>query len=262
MPWPIRTALILVLTVAVLVLLLWLFQRRLVYFPAGDPGTAPPGWEAVSATTTDGIDLRGWVTDGVAGQPIVIVFHGNAGNRGGRLPLGRALAAHGYGVVMFDYRGYGGNEGRPTEEGLQTDARAVWGWARDRYPGRRLIVFGESIGAAVATGLAVQHPPSALILRSPFTSLADVASHHYPFLPVGVLLRDEFPVVEQISSVDAPVTVVAGSADRTVPWSQSLAVFDAAATHATWVLIEGADHNDPELSHGPAVVEAIRDAAE
>ncbi|MCU1626618.1 MAG: hypothetical protein JWP64_1567 [Pseudonocardia sp.] len=159
-------------------------------------------------------------------------------------------------MLLLDYRGYGGNPGTPTEEGLAADARAAHHHltAERGVDPRRLVLLGESLGAAVATRLALERPVGALVLRSPFTSLADVAATHYPYLPVRALLRDRFPIEDTVGSVPAPVIVVAGGADEIVPPARSRAV--AAAAGAPYVEVPGARHNDPDLGHGPAVVDA------
>jgi fermentation-respiration switch protein FrsA (DUF1100 family) len=120
-----------------------------------------------------------------------------------------------------------------------------------------LIYFGESLGAAVVTELATEHPPAGLVLRSPFTDLAAVGRRHYPFLPVRLLLRDRYPVVEQIASVDVPTAVVYGTRDSIVPPDQSQAVARAAAGPTQVVAVEGADHNDRELFDGSALIDAV-----
>ncbi|MGI9643528.1 MAG: alpha/beta hydrolase [Acidimicrobiia bacterium] len=258
---PIRIALLTLVIVALAIVGLWLAQRRLIYLPTGSPGSPPEVWQQATATTSDGLELAGWFLPGAPDRPIVIVFHGNAGNRGDRVVLGSRLAEAGLGVAMFDYRGYGGNAGSPSEGGLATDARAMVSWVEEHHPGRDIMYFGESLGAAVAVGVSVERPPHALILRSPFRSLSSVAAVHYPVLPVGLLLWDNYPVAEQIAHVDAPTTVIAGSADGTVPTGQSRDVYQAALDPAEWLLIDGADHNDASLSHGPAVIAAVRRAA-
>ena len=125
----------------------------------------------------------------------------------------------------------------------------------------RLLYFGESLGAAVVTELATEHPPAGLILRSPFVDLASVAAVHYPFLPVRALLRDRFPLAEQIARIDVPTTVVYGSEDSIVPPEQSRAVADAAAQLHRLVEVPGADHNDRILLDGDALVEAVLELA-
>jgi hypothetical protein len=204
--------------------------------------------------TPDGIIRRVWVVPAV-GEPKarVLVFNGNAGNMGHRLPLARSLAADGMEVVLFDYRGYGDTGGAPSEDGLLIDALAVADIAFDTdLP---VVYLGESLGGAVATGLATRFPPDALMLRSPFTSLADMARAHYPFVPT-FLLRDRFPVEDQIGTLAVPVLVVLGTSDTIVPPELSRRVFEAASDPKDLVEMEGLDHNDPALGSGPELAQA------
>ncbi len=259
--WRIVAALVVV--AVVVVALAWVFQRRLVYLPYGAPEVAPEqvldGGSAVTVRTDDGLDLTAWFAP-PTGPPTgvtVLVLPGNAGSRVLRAPLARALAGAGFAVLLLDYRGYGGNPGFPTEDGLAADARAAHRFLveeRGVDPGR-LVLFGESLGGAVATRLAVERPVAALVLRSPFTSLADIAAVHYPVLPARALLRDRFPVRDTIASVPVPVVVVLGPEDTIVPAAQSRAVADAAG--APVVEVPDAGHNDAALGHGPAIVEAV-----
>jgi pimeloyl-ACP methyl ester carboxylesterase len=180
-----------------------------------------------------------------------------------RAPLARALGEAGLAVLLFDYRGYGGNAGSPSEDGLARDVRAARSFllGEAHVPPERLLYFGESLGAAVVTELARKHPPAGLVLRSPFVDLASVGAVHYPFLPVRLLLRDRYPVSAQIGRVRAPTTVVYGSADSIVPPEQSRAVAEAAARLHQLVEVPGADHNDPVLLDGDAVIAAVVELA-
>ena len=249
----------------VLIAALWMFQRRLIYFPFGDvPEPRHVGLaaaEPVVFPTTDGLRLHGWLVPPLeprAGATI-LVFNGNAGHRGFRASLAEALRERGYGVLLFDYRGYGGNPGAPTEAGLAEDARAARAFllARPEAAATRLVYFGESLGSGVATGLAAEHRPAALVLRSPFTSMTDVGAFHYPLLPVRWLLSDRFDTASRIARLGCPLLVVAGDQDTVVPYAQSRRVFDAAAEPKRFVTIAGADHNDPALAEGPDMIEAI-----
>jgi fermentation-respiration switch protein FrsA (DUF1100 family) len=259
---------VVVAAIALALVLLWFLQRSLIYFPFGsvpDPASVGvPDAEPVTIATADGVTLQGWWVAAAQATATVIVFNGNAGNRGYRADLARGLRARGLHVLLFDYRGYGGSTGRPSEEGLATDARAVRAYVASRpdVDASRIVYFGESLGAAVATGLAVEAPPAALVLRSPFTSLADIGQLHYPFLPVRRLLRDRFPSLDRIPRVAAPVAVIAGDRDGIIPLAQSRAIFDAAREPKSWTVIEGADHNDAELVHGPPVIDAVLRASE
>jgi fermentation-respiration switch protein FrsA (DUF1100 family) len=241
----------------------WLLQRRLIYFPDSmipPAGSVLPGAQEVTLRTEDGLALGAWhLTPTGADRGItVLVMPGNAGSRTLRAPLANRLAAVGFAVLLLDYRGYGGNPGSPSENGLINDARAARAYLADHgVTAERLIYFGESLGAAVATRLAVEQPPGGLVLRSPFTSLAAVGSRHYPLLPVRLLLRDRFPVTELIGQVRVPTVVVYGSADTIVPPEQSVAVADAAGGPVRAVPVVGADHNDAALLEGNVMIAAV-----
>jgi len=245
-------------------------QRRLLYFPSRLP--VPPAHELIAGArdvalrTDDGLRLGAWLVPesapalGVA----VLVANGNAGDRSMRAPLAAALAAEGLTVLLFDYRGYGGNHGRPTERGLALDALAARRALLEEcpLPGQCLLYYGESLGTAVVAQLAARHPPAGLVLRSPFVDLASVGRVHYPFLPVGRLLLDRYPLAARLAEVDVPVTVVYGTRDSIIPPEQSLEVARAARGPSRTVRIPGADHNDPALVDGPQVVGAVVGMAE
>lgn len=260
-----EVALLMVLAVAAALGALWWGQRSLMYFPSG--GAAPraqaviSGAEDVELATRDGLRLGAYFAPGrgEAPRPAVLVANGNAGDRADRAPLALALARHGYSVLLFDYRGYGGNPGSPTEQGLLDDARAALDHLQTRpdVDPARIAYFGESLGSGVLTALAVERTPAALILRSPFTSFAEVGSHHYPWLPVAPLIRDRFPIDAQIANVRAPVLIIAGEADDIVPVRFSRAVHERAAEPKRLVVFAGVGHNDPELLAGERMIAAI-----
>lgn len=268
MPWWLRAGLAVVALLAVLVTALWTWQRRLVFQP--DASAVPPAdsvligptgahWRDIELSTDDGLTLAAWYLPAPASdcRATVLVASGNAGNRLGRAPLAQALADRGFGVLVMDYRGYGGNPGSPTEQGLAADARAAHRFltATQGLAARELLYFGESLGGAVVADLAVEHPPAGVLLRSPFLDLPAVASVHFPFLPVRLLLRDRFDVAGRVAGSDAPLSVVYGTADRVVPAEQSAAV--AAAGKAVSVVVPGADHNDRVLLDGTVLLDAV-----
>jgi pimeloyl-ACP methyl ester carboxylesterase len=240
-------------------------QRRLIYFP--DAARVPPAGEViegardVAVRTEDGLDLGAWFVpagDRAQGALMaVLVAPGNAGNRAARAGLARELSVRGLAVLLMDYRGYGGNPGSPSEDGLAADAFAAATALEELgYPPERTIYFGESLGAGVVAALQVRRPPAGLVLRSPFTELADVGTHHYPFLPVRLLLRDRFPVVEHLSSSRVPVMVIYANHDVVVPSALSAQVADEVGLLVRLTVIPDADHNDPVM-FGPTVAEAV-----
>ena len=262
--WAFRLAVVLIPILAG-VAVLWAIQRGLIYFPSGDPGSPDdaglPHAETVAITTDDGLTLGGWFVP--ASEPATgttaLVFNGNGGNRASRAPLAAQLARHGIASLLFDYRGYGGNPGTPSEKGLASDARAVLRYVASRrdVDADRIVYFGESLGSGVAVGLAIERPPFALILRSPFTSLVDVGRLHYPFLPVALVLRDRFPSLVRIATIGSPLLVIATDKDDVVPTAQSERLYNAAASPKRLVIIDGAGHNDEEILAGRRVIAAI-----
>jgi uncharacterized protein len=259
-----QVAILLFALVGVLFAARWAFQRTLIYYPSR--ATVPPADEVidgardVTLVTSDGIRLGAWFVHARASANgiTVLVASGNAGDRSLRAPLARALAEEGFAALLFDYRGFGGNPGSPSEEGLARDARAAYRFLIEEGVGvDRLLYYGESLGAAVVTELATEHPPAGLVLRSPFTDLAAVGKVHYPYLPVRALLRDRYPVVEHIRHLNVPTTIVYGTRDSIVPPEQSRAVARAAGEETTIVEVEGAGHNDLALLDGRELIDAI-----
>lgn len=244
--------------------LIWISQRRLIYFPTHavpDSESLLLGIEEVTYPTEDGLSLAAWFVPSAGGESsgTVVVFNGNAGNRAGRTPLAGALAGEGFAVLLVDYRGYGGNPGSPSEQGLAADARAALAYLATRpdVDPSRLAYFGESLGAGVAVGLALHQPPAALVLRSPFTSLQDIGAAHYPFLPTALILWDRYPNLDTIGDIYSPTLIIAGSADSIVPVEQSRELFEASPGPKQLVVIDGADHNDFALLAGAELVDEV-----
>jgi hypothetical protein len=262
-----------VVLVAAVLVLMWAAQRALIYFPTSDlPSPAAAGLPAarvVTFETADGLTLEAWFLERIPGilstfGYTVLVFNGNAGHRGHRAGLAAQLAGRGLNVLLVDYRGYGGNPGLPSEEGLTRDARAALAYLGRRIDvdPTRIVFFGESLGAAVALRLALEYPPAALILRSPFTSLVEIGRHHYPLLPVRWLLKDRYLSLERIARVRSPLLVVAGEDDDVVPLADSATLFEAAPHPKRFVTIPGVGHNDEELASGALLIRAIVDLLE
>jgi uncharacterized protein len=252
------------LLVGTVVAMLWGLQRQLIYFP--DPTPVPPAADVIAGArdvtlhTADGLELGAWFVPaaGPVDTGLAVLFApGNGGNRAGRAEFAEELSRRGLAVLLMDYRGYGGNPGNPSEDGLAADADAAAEALNELgYPAQRTLYFGESLGSGVVAALLARHPPAAMVLRSPFTELADVGAHHYPWLPVRALLRDRFPVVEHLVTSDVPVTVIYGDRDSVVPSTLSARVADRAPSLAERVVLADADHNDPVM-FGSRVAAAV-----
>ena len=258
------TLVVVVLVAGVGLTAVWALQRQLIYFPdASDvppAGEVLPGARDVTLETADGLELGAWYLPADAGRDTgmaVLMAPGNGGNRAGRVDLARRLGDRGLSMLLVDYRGYGGNPGSPSEDGLAADAdAAVRALIELGHPLDRTIFFGESLGTGVVAGLQQRHRPAGIVLRSPFTDLADVGRHHYPWLPVRTLLRDRFPVLDPIAASDVPVTVIYGDRDGVVPTELSSRVANSAPSLVERVVLEGADHNDAVM-FGRRVADAV-----
>jgi hypothetical protein len=237
--------------------LMYVFQRALIYFP--DPRRTPPASaglpqaEEIALTTSDGERLIAWHVAPRAGKPLVIYFQGNAGASDLRVDRFKWLIADGLGLVALSYRGYGGSSGKPSEDGLIRDARAAYDFAVTRYGAKRIVLWGESLGTAVAIALAAECEVAALILDAPFTSAADVGAAAYPFAPVRWLMKDQFHSERRICQVKAPVLVLHGERDTIVPIRFGEALFALAPEPKRMVRFPAGGHVDLD-DHGAAAV--------
>ena len=240
-----------------LLTLMYVFQRSLQYFP--DPARTPPALaglpqaQEVELKTSDGETVIAWHVPPRGDRPVVLYFHGNGGALNLRVGRFSWLTAEGYGLVALSYRGYGGSSGRPTEAGLIRDAQAAYDFAAARYPAQRLVVFGESLGTAVAVAVAAERPVGGLILDAPFTSAADVGAAVYPFAPVRWLMKDPFRSDLRIGRVTAPLLVLHGVADRIVPIRFGERLFALANAPKRFVRFPDGNHVDLD-DHGAAEV--------
>src|SRR5215468_6533764 len=228
------------------VALLYVRQRAMQYFPERFR-TAPavaglPAEEAV-LDTADGERVIVWHVPPRADKPVVLYFHGNGGSLRGRVDRFRDLTADGTGLVALSYRGYGGSSGAPTEAGLINDALAAYAFTRARYPAERIVLWGESLGSGVAVALAAQQPVGYLILQSPFTSAADVGAQRYWFVPVGLLMKDQFRSDLHIGKVTAPVLVLHGDRDNIVPMALAERLYGLINAPKRFVRFAGVGHN-------------------
>ena len=236
---------------------MYIFQRHMMHFPnrtRPDPAAygVQDNVQIVRVTTADGLKLEGWYfAPQDRDKPVIVNFHGNAWNIAERLPKMAGFIRAGYGVLLAEYRGYGGNPGKPTEEGLYVDARAYLKWLREMegVSPAHIIFYGESLGTGVALQMAAEQsqrkePVSAVVLEAPYSSVVDVAQSRYFFAPVRWLIKDHYKSTEKIDRVKAPILFLHGTKDRTIPIRFARKLFEFAEEPKTFVTLEGAAHND------------------
>lgn len=235
---------------AAAVLYMYVRQRGLLYAPGRerpDPAVSGvPDMRVVSLATEDGLTLNAWWLPPRAGRPTVLYCHGNAGTMAECAFKVAAYRNAGLGVLLFDYRGYGGNAGTPTEAGLYADARAARAFvlAQEGVREETLVIHGESLGSGVATQLALEHAPAALVLEAAFISIPAVGKLQYPWLPVHRLARDRYESLAKIGRIRAPVLILHGEDDDLVPVDFGRQLHAAANTPKHIHVFPGACHAD------------------
>jgi fermentation-respiration switch protein FrsA (DUF1100 family) len=240
-----------VIAYLMMVAILFFAQRSMLYVrttarPMLNIAALEPKREIVCLATPDGLHLRSWYfRPGRAGAPVVVFLHGNAGDIGNHIPWAKFLIDAGYGVLALEYRGYGGNPGSPTEDGLYDDARGAFDFLKQQgIADRDVALFGESLGTGVAVQMATEHEVGAVILRSPYTSIPDVAAVQFWYVPVHWLVRDRFDSLSKIAKIHAPLMVFHGDSDTLIPIALGRRLYDAAPEPKTWLAVPGAGHND------------------
>ena len=229
---------------------IYLMQRRLIYVPDAlrpEPSAfGVPGMAPVALFTDDGLELLAWWrAPAAADAPVMVYFHGNAGHIGYRGAKVRPYLDRGWGVLLTTWRGYSGNPGRPTEEGLYADGRAALAFLKSSgVTSDRTILYGESLGSAVAVALAMDYPAAAVVLEAPFTSIADIAVRSFPIFPVRLLVRDRFDALARIGRLRSPLLVVHGERDTVVPVSHGRRLLAAANPPKAGHFVPAAGHND------------------
>lgn len=249
-----ETFAILLLSVYIgIAIVILIFQTNFVYAPhremITDPGKIGLEFENVRLITRDSVRLFGWFIPGTENNPVILFCHGKAGNISHRLETIRIFNRIGLSVFIFDYRGYGLSEGKPTEKGTYWDAEAAWAYLihQRRIPASEIIVFGRSLGGAIAAWLAHIFKPKALIVESAFTSIQDVAAEMFPFLPVRKFSTIHYNTAEYIHAANCPVMVIHSRQDETVPFWHADELFQAAVEPKTLLEIKGR-HNDGYLT--------------
>jgi fermentation-respiration switch protein FrsA (DUF1100 family) len=239
---------------AVLALVVYLMQARMLYLPDvpgrsldRTPADIGADYRDVWIRTNDGVRIHGWFLPGDSDR-VLLFFHGNAGNISHRLESIRQFLQLGLSVLIIDYRGYGQSEGRTTEQGIYRDAEAAWQFLveTNTVAERHIVLFGRSMGASAAAFLAARHQPLALVVESSFTSVPDIAAEYYPWLPVRWLSRLRHSTAEFVRQADCPVLVIHSRDDEIVPFRHAEAIFAAASEPKAFLEIRGT-HNDAFL---------------
>ena len=240
-----------VIAYAGLILAVYLLQPGLVYYPEiGREFSATPSqfdldYEDVKLVTTDGITLHGWFVPALQPRGTVLLLHGNAGNISHRLDSLLMFQRLGYSTLIIDYRGYGNSTGKPSEQGTYRDAEAAWDYLTQtrKIPSDTIVLFGESLGGAVAAWLATRHEPAALVIASGFTSVPDLATKFYPYLPVRWLSRYSYNTREYLRSVAAPVFIAHSPDDEIIPFQHGRELYAAAKSPKQFLELSGG-HNE------------------
>lgn len=239
-------------------------DRYFIFFPertvSRDPGDRGLDFEDVYFTASDEVRLNGWFVPGRS-ETTLLWLHGNAGNISNRVDnIAEIHDALGVNVFIFDYRGYGRSEGTPSEKGTYLDAAAALEYLTSRgdVDPERLVLFGRSLGCAVAAELASQTGVQGVVLESPFTSIQAMAKRVYPFLPgIGSFVRTRYDTLSKMASIGAPVMVLHGDRDEIAPFDMGQEVFEAASSPKRFYRIEGAGHNDTYAVGGAPYYSAL-----
>lgn len=250
--------------------LMLVFERRLIYVPFRalelQPAVFGLRHEETFLVAEDGVRLHAWLLPLEGATRTVLVCNGNAGNMSYRLDRAVEMQRRlGVSVLLFDYRGYGRSEGSPDEQGTYRDARAAYQYLVEtrRVSAKDLVLFGESLGAAIAVQVALERPAGALIIESAFTSIPDMARSAYPFLPpVGPLIRTRYETLGKVPKLALPLLVLHGERDEIVPLAQGRRLFEAAGGPKRFFVIPGAGHNDTYVTGGEAYWRALREFLE
>ncbi|MDP3981040.1 MAG: alpha/beta hydrolase [Chlamydiota bacterium] len=234
------------------------FEKNQIYFPTKDLESTPAEigltYEDVELNAADDVRLHGWFVPRQNARYVILIFHGNAGNISHRIPDLKRFYEFGWNVFIIDYRGYGKSEGSPSEEGTYTDAESAWRYLREvkDFQGKDIVIFGRSLGAAVAIDLCTHHQPLALITESTFTSVLDMARKIYPMLPVHLFLTIKYDSLSKIKNVQIPKLFLHSPDDEIIPFQHGQDLFDAAPMPKELFVMQGLHNNGFLITEGYA----------
>ena len=251
----IHAGIVLVLSYLVILLFVYLRQDRMLYFPARDLWQVPSdrgiAYEDLSLTTRDGLRISAWYLPAPHERGVLLFCHGNAGNMADRMDSLMIFHDLDLSVLIFDYRGYGKSGGKPSESGTYRDAEAAWDYLMrvKQIPPHRIVIFGRSLGGAVAAELAREKNPAALIIESTFLSVPDLGARLYPWLPVRLLSKFRYATVDKIGSISCPKLVIHSPDDEIIPFDQGRTLYEKSSPPKEFLMIRGG-HNEGFLISG------------
>ena len=225
-----------------IVVFMYIFQRNFLYFTLGKILIIPEDFQEINLKTVDNTSIYGWYSPPPTGQKTILYFHGNAGNLMGRSDRFEKFATQ-FGVLAISYRGYAKSKGEPSQDGFYQDAESAYEFLKAKnILSKDIILFGESIGSAVAVNLASKHDFGALILEAPFSSIMSIAQETYWFLPVSLILKDRFEVDKVASKVTAPVLIMHANKDYIVPFEEGKKLYELFNSRKKFIAIDGDFH--------------------
>ena len=259
----IQAGMAVLLCVSVILLVVYIKQDAMLYFPAKDLWQAPSdrgfAYEEVVFRTRDGVGISAWYLPASHEKGVLLFCHGNAGNIADRMDSLAIFHDLDLSVLIFDYRGYGKSGGKPSESGTYHDAEAAWDYLTKArgIPPRRIVVFGRSLGGAVAAELARERNPAALIIESSFLSVPDLGAKLYPWLPVRLLSRFRYDTIEKVGSISCPKLIIHSPEDEIIPFDHGIALYEKAAPPKEFLAIRGG-HNEGFLVSGSLYREGLK----
>jgi fermentation-respiration switch protein FrsA (DUF1100 family) len=230
-------------------LVLYFFQRHLIYFPESNfpipEAAGVPEMRVINLYTKDHLILKSWYKPPNLNHPMILYLHGNGGHIGYRAEIVQPFLRQGYGALLLTYRGYSGNPGKPSEQGLYEDARTAVEFLKgEKIPLSCIVLIGESIGGAVALKMATEYSLGALILQAPFTSLAAIGQYHFPLIPIRWFLKDEYPSIQMAKQINIPIYILHGQNDDIIPKEFSEELYKAFNTEKKRDVIPHRGHNN------------------
>lgn len=253
----------LVLGYLVLIVYVYTKQRALLYFPSREIEATPRNigldYQELTLKTKDGVDISAWYIP--AGKPrgFILFCHGNAGNISHRLDSIRIFHSLAFGVLIFDYRGYGKSRGSPDEEGTYRDAEAAWDYLVDSLHAdpEKIVLFGRSLGSAVAAEVALRKQAAALVMESGFASVPELGKKYFPYLPVGIISRYHYASISKVGKIRMPKLFIHSPEDEIVPYEQGVKLFEKASEPKEFLKIAGG-HNEGFLLSGKIYVDGLQ----